>query len=85
LHDEDVSKDDKQATIDLEEEKRKEAEKYLQQRFKTFEIHLKEISSLLDAWDRSMGNIFRQASPSDRSDHDEHLLTKKNKREAKGD
>lgn len=61
----------KEKVIDPEEEKRKEAEKFLQQRFKTFEIHFKELCNLLDAWDRTQGTVFRQPSPSEKSDPDD--------------
>ncbi len=73
----------KEKVIDPEEEKRKEAEKLLQQRFKTFDLYFKDLSNLLDAWDRTQGNIFRQPSPSEKSDHDEHLTSKK-KKDTKG-
>jgi hypothetical protein len=69
----------KEKIIDPEEEKRKEAEKLLQQRFKTFDLYFKDLCNLLDAWDRTQGNIFRQPSPSEKSDHDEHLTSKKKK------
>lgn len=69
--------------IDPEEEKRKEAEKLLQQRFKTFELHYKDISNLMDVWDRATGSIFRQMSPSEKSEHEEHL-NRKNKKDLKG-
>ena len=69
----------KEKVIDPEEEKRKEAEKLLQQRFKTFDLYFKDLSNLLDAWDRTQGNIFRQPSPSEKSDHDDHLTSKKKK------
>jgi len=69
----------KEKVIDPEEEKRKEAEKLLQQRFKTFDLYFKDLCNLLDAWDRTQGNIFRQPSPSEKSDHDEHLTSKKKK------
>lgn len=61
----------KEKIIDPEEEKRKEAEKFLQQRFKTFDIHFKELCNLLDAWDRTQGTVFRQPSPSEKSDPDD--------------
>ena len=70
-----------------EEERRREAEKLLQQRFKTFDLHFKDIVSLLDAWDRSQGNIFRQPSPSEKSEHEDAnalASNKKNKNQAKG-
>ena len=63
--------------IDLEEEKRKEAEKLIQQRFKTFDLYYKDISMLLEAWDRTHGCLFRQPSPSEKSEHDEHIAKKK--------
>lgn len=69
----------KEKIIDPEEEKRKEAEKFLQQRFKTFDIHFKELCNLLDAWDRTQGTVFRQPSPSEKSDPDDHLPNKKPK------
>lgn len=58
-----------------EEEKKREAEKLLQQRFKTFDVHFKDITNLLDAWDRTQGNIFRQPSPSEKSEHEENTTT----------
>jgi hypothetical protein len=73
----------KEKIIDPEEEKRKEAEKFLQQRFKTFDLYFKDLCNLLDAWDRTQGNIFRQPSPSEKSDHDDHLTSKK-KKDTKG-
>lgn len=69
--------------IDPEEEKRKEAEKLLQQRFKTFDVYIKDIMHLLDAWDRTQGNIFRQLSPSEKSEHDDHLTGRRTKKETK--
>lgn len=69
--------------IDPEEEKRKEAEKFLQQRFKTFDVHFKDICNLLEAWDRTQGNIFRQPSPSDKSELEDHLAARKIKKDAK--
>ena len=65
--------------IDPEEEKRREAERLLQQRFKTFDAHFKDICSLLDAWDRTQGNIFTQSSPLDKSEIDDHLVTRRNR------
>lgn len=59
-----------------EEEKKREAEKLLQQRFKTFDLYSKEINSLMELWDRSQGAIFRQPSPSEKSEHDDHLNKK---------
>ncbi len=79
VHEEEVPK-----VVDPEEEKRREAEKLLQQRFKTFELYYKDISNLLDVWDRASGNIYRQPSPSEKSDHDEHLIRGKNKKDVKG-
>jgi hypothetical protein len=39
---------------------------------------------LLDAWDRSQGNIFRQPSPSEKSDHEDHNKNnQKNKKDTK--
>jgi hypothetical protein len=73
----------KEKIIDPEEEKRKEAEKLLQQRFKTFDVHFKDICSLLDAWDRTQGNIFRQPSPSDKSELEDHLTARKNRNATK--
>ncbi len=70
--------------IDPEEEKRKEADKLLQQRFKTFELYNKDISNLLDVWDRASGNIFRQSSPSEKSEHEENLIRGRNKKDVKG-
>lgn len=72
--------------IDPEEEKRREAERLLQQRFKTFDVHYKDICSLLEAWDRTQGNIFRQSSPSDKSELEDHLakrLKNTNRRDKK--
>ncbi|CAF0787663.1 unnamed protein product [Brachionus calyciflorus] len=66
----------KEKMIDPEEEKRKEAEKLLQQRFKTFDLHFKELCNLLEAWDRTQGTVFRQPSPSEKSDPDDHLPKK---------
>lgn len=63
--------------IDPEEEKRREAERLLQQRFKTFDVHFKDICALLEAWDRTQGNIFRQSSPSDKSELEDHLTTRR--------
>jgi len=60
---------------DPEQERRREAEKLLQQRFKTFDLHYKDVTMLLDAWDRTQGNIFRQPSPSEKSEHEESNLT----------
>ena len=79
LHEEEMPK-----ILDPEEEKRKESEKLLQQRFKTFDLYYKDIVNLLDVWDRASGNIFRQSSPSEKSEHEEHINTKKNKKEVKG-
>lgn len=69
--------------IDPEEEKRREAERLLQQRFKTFEVHFKDICNLLEAWDRTQGNIFRQSSPSDKSELEDHTVTKRFKKDLK--
>lgn len=69
--------------IDPEEEKRREAERLLQQRFKTFEVHFKDIFNLLEAWDRTQGNIFRQSSPSDKSELEDHTVTKRFKKDLK--
>ena len=56
----------------------------MQQRFKTFELYYKEIVHLLDAWDRTQGNIFRQPSPSEKSEHEDQLAGKKKLKDAKG-
>lgn len=69
--------------IDPEEEKRREDERLLQQRFKTFDVHFKDICNLLEAWDRTQGNIFRQSSPSEKSELEEHQTARRNKKEAK--
>ena len=74
----------KEKQVNPEEEKRKEAEKLLQQRFKTFDLYFKDITHLLDAWDRAQGGIFRQASPSEKSEHDDHAPSKKSKKDLKG-
>ncbi len=74
-HDEDLMS--KEKFIDPEEEKRKEAEKLLQQRFKTFELYYKDICNLLDVWDRTVGNVYRQPSPSDKSELEDHALAKR--------
>lgn len=68
-----------------EEEKKREAEKLLQQRFKTFDLHFKDIINLLDSWDRTQGNIFRQPSPSEKSEHEDAAAAsnKKNKNAGK--
>jgi len=60
---------------DPEAERRREAEKLLQQRFKTFDLHFKDVTNLLEAWDRTQGSIFRQPSPSEKSEHEESTLT----------
>lgn len=69
--------------IDPDEEKRREVERLLQQRFKTFEVHFKDICSLLDAWDRTQGNIFRQSSPSEKSELEDHTVNKRLKKDLK--
>ena len=46
-------------------------------RYKTFELFFKDISQLFDSWDRTQGTIYRQPSPSEKSEHDEHLAIKK--------
>jgi hypothetical protein len=70
----------KEKIYDPEEEKRREAERVLQQRFKTFELYFKEIAQLFDLWDRTQGTIYRQPSASDRSEHDDHLANKRTSR-----
>ncbi len=75
----------KEKLVDPEEEKRKEAEKLLQQRFKTFDLYFKDLCLLFDNWDRSQGNIFRQSSPSDPADHDDHLAAGKKKKDTKSE
>ncbi len=75
----------KEKLIDPEEEKRKEAEKLLQQRFKTFDLYFKDLCLLFDNWDRAQGNIFRQSSPSDPADHDDHLAAGKKKKDTKSE
>lgn len=84
FHDEDGKSMEKQPPS-LEEEKKREAEKFLQQRFKTFDVHFKDIVNLLDAWDRSQGNIFRQSSPSEKSEHEDPSVNKAKKNAPKGE
>jgi hypothetical protein len=79
-----VHEEESPKVFDPEEEKRREADKLLQQRFKTFDLYYKDMCNLFDVWDRASGNIFRQSSPSEKSDHDEHLIAKKNKKDIKG-
>ena len=67
-----------------EEEKKREVEKLLQQRFKTFDLYAKEIISLMELWDRSQGSIFRQPSPSEKSEHEDHSNKKNPKGGVKG-
>ena len=75
----------RERTIDPEDEKRIETEKLLQQRFKTFDLYCKEMNHLLEAWDRTQGNIFRQPSPSEKSEHEDQLAaTKKKAKDLKG-
>lgn len=76
VHDEEQPKEAK--VLNPEEEKKREAEKLLQQRFKTFDLYSKEINSLMELWDRSTGSIFRQASPSEKSEHEDHQANKRN-------
>ena len=66
-----------------EEEKKRESEKLLQQRFKTFDFHFKDIVNLLDAWDRTQGNIYRQPSPSEKSEHEDPIAAKNKKQPVK--
>ena len=83
-HDEPQDSAGKEAKVlSPEEEKKREAEKLLQQRFKTFELYSKEINSLMDLWDRTQGCIFRQPSPSEKSEHDDHQANKKVKKDTK--
>lgn len=67
---ENTSKD--KIVIDPEEEKKKEAERALQQKFKTFDKFFNEVCALLDTWDRSQGTIYKPPSPfENKSEHDE--------------
>ena len=40
-------------------------------RYKTFDLFFKDVSALFDSWDRTQGTIYRQPSPSEKSDHDD--------------
>lgn len=83
-HDEAQESASKEAKVlNPEEEKKREAEKLLQQRFKTFDLYCKEINSLMELWDRTQGCIFRQPSPSEKSEHDDHLANRKLKKDTK--
>ena len=76
---ENVSKD--KINIDPEEEKRKEAERFLQQKFKTFDKYYNDVCALLDTWDRSQGTIYKPTSPfENKSDHDEPALNTQNRK-----
>ncbi len=67
----------KEKLIDPEEEKRKDAERLIHQKFKTFDLFFKDICQLFDTWDRTQCTVYRQPSPSDKSEHDDHLAVKK--------
>ncbi len=89
----------KEKMSDIEDEKRRDIERSLQQRsaflirhvnvnrqcldlicfcrYKTFELYYKDMNQLFDLWDRTQGTIYRQPSASDRSDHDDHMTTKR--------
>jgi hypothetical protein len=82
-HEEEQPQVKEEKKLTPEEEKKREAEKLLQQRFKTFDLYSKEIVSLMELWDRSQGSIFRQPSPSEKSEHDDHS-NKKNAKNVKG-
>jgi hypothetical protein len=79
LHEDDHFSKSNEKLIE-EENKKREAEKLLQQRFKTFDLFYKDIVNLLEAWDRTQGNIYRQPSPSEKSEHEDPAIVAKNKK-----
>ncbi|XP_052816168.1 hydrocephalus-inducing protein homolog isoform X2 [Mya arenaria] len=48
----------------------KEAELLLMQKFRTFEVHQKDIAELVEFWDRTTLTVKRPRTPSERSDED---------------
>jgi len=46
---------------------------YLLCRFRTFEVNQKEISEMVEFWDRTTLSIKRPRTPSERSDEDAHM------------
>lgn len=63
-----------------------ESERLLMQRFKTFEVSLKEITDLVDRWDRTIGAPRPPVTPNhDADDHHGHPQSGRKGKKDKGD